>query len=80
MKKKPTRREISDLIGIVMQLNSRIQSLEYAISEYFKFQKTEDDFEKYLKEKQDEEVKESNAKAHGRDIQTGSNNKRGGSE
>ena len=84
MKKKPTRREISDVIvsmdNIFMQLDRRIRGLEYAISEYFKFQNTEDDFEKYLKEKKDEEVKESDAKAHGRDIQTGSDNKRGGSE
>jgi hypothetical protein len=54
--------------------------LEYAVSEYFKFQGTEEEFEKHLKEIRDDEIKKSDAKADDGDIQGGPEDQRGGSE
>jgi cell shape-determining protein MreC len=80
-KSKPTRREINDVIksfnNIFYALEQRIRGLEFVLSEYFKYRKTEKKFEKYLKRKDDEkkaDVKKSDAGANGTHIQGGATN------
>lgn len=81
---KPTRSEVNDLIrrfnDIFTVLEQRIHGLEFVLSEYFKFRKTEKKFEKYLKRKDDEKqskIKKSDAEVDGSHIQ-GSANDPGG--
>ena len=80
-KKKPTRSEVDDLIkqfnNVFFALEKRIHGLEFVLSEYFKYRKTEKKFEKYLKRKDDERkinVKKSDAKADGSHIHGGAKN------
>ena len=80
-KSKPTRKEINDVIkgfnSVFYALEQRIRGLEFVLSEYFKYRKTEKDFEKYLKRKDDEkkaDVKKSDAGADGAHIQGGATN------
>ena len=77
-KSKPTRKEINDVIkgfnSVFYALEQRIRGLEFVLSEYFKYRKTEKDFEKYLKRKDDEKksyVKKSDAKVDEQHIQGG---------
>ena len=61
-------------------LERRIHGLEFVLSEYFAFSKTEKKFEKYLKRKDDEkqrEIKKSDARADGSHIQGGASNQGG---
>ena len=48
-KSKPTRKEINDVIkgfnSVFYALEQRIRGLEFVLSEYFKYRKTEKDFE-----------------------------------
>ena len=81
---KPTRSEVNDLIrrfnDTFTMLERRIHGLEFVLSEYFKFSKTEKKFEKYLKRKNDErqrEIKKSYARADGSHIQGGPNDQGG---
>ena len=78
---KPTRSEVNDLIrrfnDTFIVLERRIHGLEFVLSEYFKFRKTEKKFEKYLKRKDDEkqrEIKKSDARADGSHIQGSTGN------
>jgi len=78
---KPTRSEVDDLLrkfsDIFTVLERRIHGLEFVLSEYFKFRKTEKKFEKYLKRKDDErqsEIKKSDARVDGSHIQGGAGN------
>ena len=78
---KPTRREINDIIqqfnNVFYALEKRIHGLEFVLSEYFKYRKTEKKFEKYLKRKDDEKkanVKKSDARANESHIQGGATN------
>ena len=80
-KSKPTRKEINDVIkgfnSVFYALEQRIRGLEFVLSEYFKYRKTEKKFEKYLKRKDDEkkaDVKKSDAGADGIHIQGGATN------
>ena len=79
--KKPTRNEITELIkqfnSVFYALEKRIRGLEFVLSEYFKYSKTEEKFEKYLKRKDDEKrknVEKSDAKANESHIQGGATN------
>ena len=81
---KPTRSEMNDIIrkfnDIFTMLERRIHGLEFVLSEYFTFRKTEKKFEKYLKRKDDEkqrEIKKSDARAYGSDIQGGTSDQGG---
>jgi len=81
---KPTRSEVNDIIrgfnDIITVLERRIHGLEFVLSEYFTFRKTEKKFEKYLKRKDDEkqsEIKKSDARADGSHIQGGTSNQGG---
>ena len=81
---KPTRNEMNDVIrrfnDIFTMLERRIHGLEFVLSKYFTFRKTEKKFEKYLKRKDDEkqrEIKKSDARADGSHIQGGAS-KQGG--
>ena len=78
---KPTRREINDIIqqfnNVFYALEKRIHGLEFVLSEYFKYRKTEKKFEKYLKRKDDEKkanVEKSDAGANGTHIHGGTTN------
>ena len=78
---KPTRSEINDLLrkfsDIFTVLERRIHGLEFVLSEYFAFSKTEKKFEKYLKRKDDEKkanVEKSDARANESHIQGGATN------
>ena len=78
---KPTRREINDIIqqfnNVFYALEKRIHGLEFVLSEYFKYRKTEKKFEKYLKRKDDEKkanVEKSDARANESHIQGGATN------
>ena len=80
-KRKPTRSEINDIMkrfnSVFYALEQRIRGLEFVLSEYFKYRKTEKKFEKYLKRKDDEkkaDVKKSDAGADGTHIQGGATN------
>ena len=80
-KAKPTRREINDIIqqfnNVFYALEKRIHGLEFVLSEYFKYRKTEKKFEKYLKRKDDEKkanVEKSDARANESHIQGGATN------
>ena len=80
-KAKPTRREINDIIqqfnNVFYALEKRIHGLEFVLSEYFKYRKTEKKFEKYLKRKDDEKkanVTKSDAGANESHIQGGATN------
>ena len=80
-KKKPTRSEINDIIqqfnNVFYALEKRIHGLEFVLSEYFKYRKTEKKFEKYLKRKDDEKkanVTKSDAGANESHIQGGATN------
>ena len=80
-RKKPTRNELNGLVeefnGVFFALEQRIRGLEFVLSEYFKYRKTEKKFEKYLKRKDDEKkgnVKKNDAKVDGANIQGGSGN------
>ena len=75
---KPTRSEINDLLrkfsDIFTVLERRIHGLEFVLSKYFAFRKTEKKFEKYLKREDDEkqsEIKKSDARADGSHIHGG---------
>ena len=79
--KKPTRNEITELIkqfnSVFYALEKRIRGLKLILSEYFKYSKTEEKFEKYLKRKDDEKrknVEKSDAKANESHIQGGATN------
>ena len=78
---KPTRREINDIIqqfnNVFYALEKRIHGLEFVLSEYFKYRKTEKKFEKYLKRKDDEKkanVEKSDARANESHNQGGATN------
>ena len=80
-KSKPTRSEMNDVIrrfnDIFTMLERRIHGLEFVLSKYFAFRKTEKKFEKYLKKEDDErqrEIKKSDARADGSHIQGSANN------
>ena len=80
-KAKPTRREINDIIqqfnNVFYALEKRIHGLEFVLSEYFKYRKTEKKFEKYLKRKDDEKkgnVEKSDARADESHIHGGATN------
>tara|TARA_Y100000310_G_scaffold332131_1_gene407120 strand:- start:301 stop:522 length:222 start_codon:yes stop_codon:yes gene_type:complete len=68
---------IAQFNNVVFALEKRIHGLEFVLSEYFKYRKTEKKFEKYLKRKDDEKkgnVKKSDAEVDGANIQGGAGN------
>ena len=75
----PTRSEMNDVIrsftDTFTMLERRIHGLEFVLSEYFKYRKTEKKFEKYLKRKDNDEkksyVEKSDAKVDEQNIQGG---------